>query len=223
MRCQLVETTGTPNVIEQGADGSPMDQESGLDTKPTITTRTLRKAEFAVTRSWSSAPVHGTTPPAALRREDAFNVVLYLRDTVLDRLHLGGQEMRLGLRSSGELCIISLQRGAIAYPPKTSFDLLQFHVTRSALDEIADEAGACRVDGLRLQPGVSVRDPVVSQLGLSLLPALEQPLQANKLYVGHVMSACTRIWRRPMAECGCCRRPFPAGLHHGRSAARRKS
>ena len=92
----------------------------------------------------------------------------------------------MGLRSRGRLCIVPLERGAIAYPPKTSFDLLHFHVTRSALDGIA---GARRIDSLRLQPGVNVRDPIVSQLGLSLLPALEQPRQANKLFGGHVVSA----------------------------------
>ena len=50
-----------------------------------------------------------------------------------------------------------------------------FYLSRSALDEIADDGDAPRIAGLNLPSSISVLDPVVSQLGTTLLPAFERP------------------------------------------------
>ena len=173
-------------MIEQGAYGEQMGKYFRLDNVPTVSTRTLMKSRLAVTRLRSAAPAHGMTTP--IPKEDAFCIILYLKDMLLHKLWLGGREVPMGTRQNGTVCIVPLERETVAYL-ETPFDFMQFYLPRAALNEIADEFHAPRIETLRLPVGVSVRDPVVNQLASLLLPALEQPQQANRLFVDYVTLA----------------------------------
>ncbi len=67
------------------------------------------------------------------------------------------------------------------------FHCLHFYASRAALDEIADDNGARRIETLSWPHGEI--DPVTRQLGLTILPALERPDQTNRLFVDHVVYA----------------------------------
>ena len=153
---------------------------------PHITTRPLGAAELVVTRVHSETSVSRTTAPVP--REDAFLVVLYLAALSFPRLWLDRRELQVGERRPGDICIIPLEREMVVHIG-APFDMLQFYIRRTALDELADEVGAPRIRTLHCEPGTSVRDPVLSQLGLALLPMLDEAPEANQLFQQHMALA----------------------------------
>ena len=66
-------------------------------------------------------------------------------------------------------------------------ETLDFYLPRIVLDEFTDEAGARRVADFSCQP--EIIDPVVAQLGATLLPAFERPEEVSSLFVDHVTLA----------------------------------
>ncbi|MDB5893475.1 MAG: hypothetical protein JWQ88_1006 [Rhodoferax sp.] len=66
-------------------------------------------------------------------------------------------------------------------------DFLLLELSRDLLDRIADEEGVRRRDGLSAQAGVS--DPVLGHLLQALMPALERPSEAGRLFVEHMAVA----------------------------------
>jgi AraC-like DNA-binding protein len=66
---------------------------------------------------------------------------------------------------------------------------LHFYIPRKAFDAISDDAGASKVAELQYVPGRGVPDAVISNLGGSMLAALDRPDQANTLFVDHVTFA----------------------------------
>jgi AraC-like DNA-binding protein len=63
------------------------------------------------------------------------------------------------------------------------------YLQRDSFDRLADDLGVSRIDGLAIEPGVAVNDPVVANLGPCLLPAIEHPEEANTVFVEHVAMA----------------------------------
>jgi AraC-like DNA-binding protein len=70
---------------------------------------------------------------------------------------------------------------------QSPFDAMHFYVSRAALNEIADDQGARRIDTLTCERGVF--DPTVWHLGESLLPALERPEEIGVMYANHILLA----------------------------------
>lgn len=158
----------------------------GVKDAPTVFINTLRKSTLFINRERCDQPDHGMTPP--YDPEQAFAVYLHLRDfTKLDLWCDGKRQATVPYRA-GSMIIYDLDRHWRAYM-KDPFDCLHLHISRASLDEIADETGVPRVGTLYCPPDRGVIDPVVGQLGDSLLPALELPGQANKLFIEHVALA----------------------------------
>jgi AraC family transcriptional regulator len=67
------------------------------------------------------------------------------------------------------------------------FDVVQFYVSRAALDEFADENDGCRCETLSWPFGKV--DPRLKNLALCLSPALERPELSSELYVDHLVFA----------------------------------
>src|SRR5580658_803887 len=68
-----------------------------------------------------------------------------------------------------------------------SFHCLHFYLSRTTLEELADEHHAKRIDTLSW-PHAAV-DETVSHLSLALLAAFENPVTVGKLFVDHVAVA----------------------------------
>lgn len=78
-------------------------------------------------------------------------------------------------------CLVARQspcNGAL----RGSFDILQFHFSERWLARLQQ-------GGEMLLPPVALRDPVVAQLAVSLLPALDDPQNASPAFVSHVAMA----------------------------------
>lgn len=70
---------------------------------------------------------------------------------------------------------------------RSPFDLLYFRVPPESLEQLSEDLGGPRIQGLTCAPGQS--DPVLARLGHALLPALENPSRADPLFVDHIALA----------------------------------
>jgi AraC family transcriptional regulator len=130
-------------------------------------------------------------------RDDAFLVALQLKDCpdfdlfVEDRLfrhhgHDAGAVAIYDLRSTLVYDLRAQQAGGIC----DSFHAIDFYLPRTALDALADDSGSPRIDDLRHQPGVPLKDSVARALLRSIEATLSAPPhQSNELLVDHVAMA----------------------------------
>lgn len=144
----------------------------------------------------------------ALPPQDAFHVVLQLRDLPVHDLWLGGRPVRPAAYPRHSVSIVDLSvpsRFRIATP----HEALLFYIPRPALIEIAAEFGTTRFDGLRLPPGVAALDPVMARLGVALLSRLDGR-RTHRLWIDqllllvqtHVTSTYGSILQTPILRKG---------------------
>jgi AraC-like DNA-binding protein len=89
-------------------------------------------------------------------------------------------------RSDGAVCIVNLEEEPSVYYG-SAFDLLQVYVPHASLCEFADEHGTRRCETLKWPFGKV--DPILKNLGVSLLQAMESPELAGSLYLDHAVLA----------------------------------
>jgi AraC-like DNA-binding protein len=167
-----------------GAWGDGLARYFRADASSHLFTTTLRKSRLAVTRVRRDAPGHGLT--SLLPPEPAFSVLLQLRDSPRRELFIRGKSVYRGGYGARTTSIVDLAEEPTANL-ESPFDAMHFYVSRAALNEIADEQGAPRIDHLACERGVF--DPTVWHLGAALLPALERPGDIGAMYADHMLLA----------------------------------
>jgi AraC family transcriptional regulator len=150
-----------------------------------IVTRVLRTADMAVTETRCDDPVVGLSH--SIQREDAYLVALTLRDFPNRLYWEDGRQMPVCHLRPGQVDFHDLKRDPVAILDKPYHDLF-FYLPRGALEAIADDAEAPRIDELNHEP-VAVNDTTISGLGRAILPALGCPEQVNQLFIDHVLLA----------------------------------
>lgn len=170
---------------DQGAYGERIAERFRLEAPPPLVVKNLTKVGFAATRLVAAAG-HGMTLP--IPREDAFLVMLQLRDFPSHELWLGGKPLKTDPYRKGTFSVVNLELEPSAHLT-AALDCLHFYMPRAAIERIAEESYATRMDGFQCHPGVAHEDAVVRHLGLALLPALERPHEVNQVFVDHVASA----------------------------------
>lgn len=145
-----------------------------------------RTSVVAVTEIRSDAPEHKLTTPTAI--EDAFIIALQLRDFPVHELWVDGKAQPVTELQAG-CCSLYDLRQSQAFRINNPFHSVHFYFPREVMDAIADDAGAPRIGDLHFRPGVGHDDAVVRGLGTAILPAFEQPDQANRLFIEHVTLA----------------------------------
>jgi AraC family transcriptional regulator len=157
----------------------------GVTSAPTMSVATLRKAQLAVTRLRSEQALRDKTKPVP--PEPAFSILLHLRDAFDAKLWYGNRQVDAETRRhEGSVTILDLEREPSVYLG-SHFDMLQFYVPRAALNELTDDHGRQRCKTLSW-PHAKI-DPLLWHLGASLIPALERPELACRLYIDHVVLA----------------------------------
>jgi AraC family transcriptional regulator len=158
------------------------------DAPPSLVTRSLRSAELAVTETRDDHPVRrlaDSMPP-----EDAYLVSLKFRDYGdCECWERGKCVIKTDIRA-GATYLYDLKRDP-RYVLDKPFHSLFFHLPRSALDDIAKQAGAPRIGELSYQPGVGHDDATIRHLGASFMEVLHQPDETNRLFIDHMMLALT--------------------------------
>jgi len=151
-----------------------------------LVARPLRTAILAVTELRYDDPRRELSSPPV--REDAFVVALHLRDYPVYEYWEDGRAAPVSTLRAGHTLIYDIKREPV-FHINNPFHSVHFYCPRSALDAIADNAHAPRIDQLRYKPGVTTDDRVMLGLTQSLFPAFASPEQANRLFTEHVMLA----------------------------------
>ncbi|HWG11227.1 MAG TPA: AraC family transcriptional regulator [Rhodanobacteraceae bacterium] len=170
----------------EGAYGTSLADAFRLDHAPAITTRALRKSRLAVTEVRCDHEHFGMTSPIA--REDAWLIALQMRPCEKHELWSDNRPAAVTPIVGGETMIYDLRRDPVAHID-SAFHSLHFYVPKSALDWIADDFGAPRIDELDCTVGRRIDDPVVRSLAGAMLPALSHPEAVNAAFAEHVLIA----------------------------------
>ncbi|MBQ0819457.1 helix-turn-helix transcriptional regulator [Microvirga sp. HBU67558] len=171
---------------EIGAYGRNVAQYAGLKVSPPTVLRKIKKHQFAATRICSDRSIHGRTTP--IPNESAYILSVQLRDFQHRKLWL---DNRLCPHSSLERVTINLYdlEHTVEAEIGSAFDPVQYYLPRVALLDFARNNGLGPVRNLKLEIGKGIPDPVVYSLSLALLPSLQCPGEADRMFVDHIAVA----------------------------------
>lgn len=170
------------------AYGQHMGQLLGVDA-PSLVSRRLRNSELAITRLKCDQPSSEKSCPPPV--EDAFIAAVsfqegYHRDHWLDNRALPEQPPQ----PAGVVTFIDLRRPSnVRF--RSPFNTVQFYFPRAALNAVVNETSGKVIDSLAVQPLVSHPDAIFFQLARSLIPALNKPNEASRLFVDHITLAAS--------------------------------
>jgi AraC family transcriptional regulator len=166
--------------------GQRLGERLRAEKAPAIVTKTLRKAEIAVTEIRCDDQLPTMTSP--VQQEDAYLVGLILRDFPQRVYWEEGRQTPVCDLRAGDVCIHDLKRDPVTFLEKPHHELF-FYLPRAALNAIADDASAPRIGDLDSRQAAAVNDATIAGLGGTVLPALSHPQQANRLFVDHISLA----------------------------------
>jgi AraC-like DNA-binding protein len=176
-------------MTQAGAYGQRLGEFLRLkDAPPALVARSLRSAELAVTETRNDHPVPGLS--GSLAAEDAFLVSLKLHDYPDCELWEHGKSIMKADVRAGTTYLYDLKSDP-RYVIDKPFHSLFFYIPRSALDSIAEQCNAPRVDELDCQIGVGHDDGIIRHIGASLQQGLRRPDEANQLFIDHMMLGLT--------------------------------
>ncbi|MCV9966347.1 AraC family transcriptional regulator [Pararhizobium sp. BT-229] len=122
-------------------------------------------------------------PGSPNRREDAFNIITQLSDFRMHRLWRDGTLVHEGGHPKGTLAITDLREEWRCHH-LSPFDNMRFQIPFSLIRTFASELSRPDLSGLRCAPGT--RDEVMLGLAQALVPALERPHQASRLFLDQI-------------------------------------
>ena len=157
-----------------------------LRAKATSFARSLRSTHIAVTELRTDNPEQGISAP--IPREDAYLVAYHLVDYPVHDYFEDERVSPVKSIRAGCTALHDLKRDP-RYVVRTTVHSVFFYFPRAALNVIANDAEARRIEELRYQPGAAVDDPVMRALVTSLMPAFANPEQASRLFIEHVTMA----------------------------------
>ncbi len=169
-----------------GAYGEALADRFGLKKPQFIVTRTIRKAETAVTQLKCDDADQGLTDP--IPREDGYLVGVQIRAVPEHELWMDGRSVRHEPFAAGVTSFYDLRRDPIARLI-SPYHCLMFYFPRAVFDAVADDGEVARIGDLHPRPGIGSDDPIMRALAMSLLPALDEPAQISRLFFEHVTVA----------------------------------
>lgn len=169
-----------------GVYGRNLARNYGVEDAPFIVTRTVKGAEIAITDIRVDKPNGLLSSP--IPRDDAYMICLILRDLPHNSYWEEGRQVGEYSLRRGHTAISDLRCEPCGLIDKPIHTLL-FYLPRAAINALADEVHAPRIDELRFRPGAGVFDQTIMHLGLSLMPALEAPDRVSRLFTDHVTLA----------------------------------
>lgn len=123
--------------------------------------------------------------------DDAFSVIVQLRDFASHRLWRGGRLVFDGGHARQSMAIAYLG-DEVRCQHLAAYDNLRFTLPCTAMNELLYEEGVATPVAFDRLTGQD--DPVVYHLAQALLPALDMPGQTNQLFVDQVLLAlCTHL------------------------------
>ncbi|OHV82604.1 AraC family transcriptional regulator [Rhizobium sp. LCM 4573] len=163
------------------ATGAQIASLFGIPDYQTLKTSSLRTSQITVTRLWTDEGTKEMT--AAIPVEKASVVSFQLKTLRHHELWKFDRLVYSGGFEKDTISMVHLEEEPRAHLP-TSYDCLQFHIPDLVLGELCEQEDLPAFQGLE---GSEARvDPVAAHLCRSLLPALENPESAGRLFFDHV-------------------------------------
>ncbi|PRA45283.1 AraC family transcriptional regulator [Ochrobactrum sp. MYb68] len=148
----------------------------------TVYSSVLNQGMVTATRITRSAPNFGFVDQHVT--EDAFMLSVQLKDYHGD-LWVDGKKVDFPASHKGNFTLYDYNRIWQA-DLKSAFDCVNFYLPRSALVTLEEDFGSRKVENFNVLPGADIADNTIRGLTEALLPALENPAQASRLFVDHV-------------------------------------
>jgi len=155
-----------------------------LKDSPTAEVWMSERASFRFGRFQSSEGLPDVARPVVGER--GYIVALQLKAIPFIEQFLGNKKVSSGSYPIGAVSAIDLQDEPALFLPNP-FDALVLYVTQDDLDQVAYAHRAPRLEQLVWPLGTF--DPVVYHLGKSFLASLEQPHDASKIFLDHILHA----------------------------------
>ena len=159
-----------------------------VDTLKWLVIKSVVSDAVVIAHMVSSRPNHGMTEPQA--SAEAYAACVHLDP--LDAYDVWCEERHVASRTLQAGAVhISDMRHVWRADIRTPFNVVDFYIPQSALDELSDEQGVSRIEELRCPIGQAPVDPVFNNLALALLPALASPQQTTRLFADYASRAVT--------------------------------
>lgn len=178
------EGQGTPHI--SAAVGDRLGQLFKIQSAPAFASCSLQNSTMAVTDIRSQDPVLGVSDPVP--REDAYLLCFLVADMRDHQVWEDGHPFPRRTVRAGEFILRDLKRGQAALIDQPHHSI-HVYIPRQALDGLADNEGASRIEELAYRPGEPLCDPIVRSLAACLQPAFAKPEQANLLFLDHILLA----------------------------------
>jgi AraC family transcriptional regulator len=143
---------------------------------------------FAITHIARKKAGHGMTDRAAKR--ESYVACVHLKKLDAYNAWCDEEQESSGTLEAGVVHVNDM-RHAWRADIGGAFDVVNFCVPQSALDEITSEEGGAPISELHCPMGSARVDTVLKNFALALLPALARPDQANRLFADHAARAVT--------------------------------
>ena len=142
--------------------------------------------DFVIEHLSRKSPGHGMTESQTKAASYAACVhldPLQSYDVFRDERHISSRPIRAGTMHIGDM------RHGWRADIRSAFNVVNFYIPQSALDDIAGEQGATCVEELHCPISLGHVDTVLQHLALALLPALAVPQQTSRLFTDCVCRA----------------------------------
>ncbi|APO76576.1 AraC family transcriptional regulator protein [Rhizobium etli 8C-3] len=153
---------------------------SGITRGPWPIVKSIASGDITVTRIYSERP---DLDAAAIPCAQAFGVTVQLRDFASHRLWRAGELVFEGRRPRASLAITDLRYQWQSHQ-LSPFDNIRFDIPFARLRAFSEEVGRSAYAALSCVEGRI--DPVMHGLAQALLPSLDNPQQANPLFLEQI-------------------------------------
>ena len=189
VQLRYIQVKKSTPMTQTGAFGQRLAQFLHLkDAPPSLTTRSLRGMQLAVTETRDDNPAPGLS--GSFAPEDAFVVSLKLHDYPDCELWENGKCVMKADVPAGATYLYDLKRDP-RYVIDKPFHSLFFYLPRSALDGLTEQSRTPRVGELACELGIGHDDAIVRHIGATLQEGLRRPDETNQLFIDHMMVALT--------------------------------
>lgn len=151
-----------------------------------LAVRGIAKSRLVVTEVRFDQTNYGMSDRAI--PQDAFAFGLQLRNYPLHEVWSGGKATPVHNVRAGDTLVCNLAN-VESVSTNVPFHSLQFFISRSFLDELANDLEAPRIGGFRTPPGYAVADQGVAFLGKTIWPLLSNPDEVDELSASQFMLA----------------------------------
>ncbi|WP_110948106.1 AraC family transcriptional regulator [Pseudomonas bohemica] len=118
---------------------------------------------------------------------DAFSIIVQLQDFAAHRLWRGRRLSYSGGYRQGSVSL-PYMGDELRCQHRSGYDNLRLTLSRQTLDALQAEQGAKKIGMFSYEQG-GAQDPVLYHLAQAMLPALQRPDMANRLFLDHLLLA----------------------------------